>query len=395
VKVAIVAEYPAEPDCVVGGVQAAVRRLAVEMARRPGLEVHAVSFELGRREALVEDVEGVRVHRFPMPRRFGNVTLGWAERRETAAALRRIAPDIAHAHVLGPATLGTADSGVPWVATAHGIQALQGRLLEGWVNRIRAHAYDAMERMSLRRVRHLIVISPYVLTTFEGRLEGRATYAIENPVEEMFFRIASPGDPRTILVSGRVIPRKDPRTLLEAVAPLAKRGEEFSVRFAGPTDDSDYFDVLVRSAKELGLEDRLRFLGSLSPNDLAKEMESAGLVVLPSIEETAPLAVMEAMAAGRAVIATDTGGNRHLVDHGRTGWIVPVRDARAMSLAIEQAWQDPQGTRARGARGRETALARFHVEAVVSRTLEVYHQVVAASSQARNEKSLDREFANV
>ena len=159
-KVAIVAEDPAAPDCVVGGVQAAVRRLAVEMARRPGLEVHAVSFELGRRETLVEDVEGVRVHRFPMPRRFGNVTLGWAERRETAATLRRIAPDIAHAHVLGPATLGTADSGVPWVATAHGIQALQGRLLEGWVNRIRARAYDAMERMSLRRVRHLIVISP-------------------------------------------------------------------------------------------------------------------------------------------------------------------------------------------------------------------------------------------
>jgi glycosyltransferase involved in cell wall biosynthesis len=101
------------------------------------------------------------------------------------------------------------------------------------------------------------------------------------------------------------------------------------------------------------------------------------------------------MAAGRPVVATDAGGNRHLVDHGRSGWIVPVRDARAMSLAIEEAWRNPESTRQRGALARETARARFHVQAVVSRTLDVYQQVLAAAPRARHEKSLDREFANV
>jgi glycosyltransferase involved in cell wall biosynthesis len=394
-KVAIVAEYPARPDCVVGGVQAAVRRLAVEMARRPGVEVHAVSFELGRREAIVEMMEGVHVHRFPMPRRFGNVTLGWIERRETAAALKRIEPDVIHAHVLGAATLGTADAGIPWVATAHGIQALQGKLLPGRINRIRAWAYETMERMSLKRVRHLIVISPYVLETFANSLNGRATYAIENPVDDLFFRIAPGGDVRTILVSGRIIPRKDPVTLLEALAPLVRKGERFTVRFAGPADDAAYLDSLVRRGRELNLEGRLHFLGSLSPRELADEMERCGLVVLPSIEETAPLAVMEAMAAARPVIATDAGGNRHLLEQGKSGWIVPVRDPVALSRAIEEVWGNPERASRAGSLARETALSRFHVEAIVSRTLEVYERVRSDWTLARHEKSLDREFANV
>jgi glycosyltransferase involved in cell wall biosynthesis len=323
------------------------------------------------------------------------VTLGWAERRETAAALKRIDPDVAHAHVLGAATLGTADAGIPWVATAHGIQALQGKLLPGWINRIRALAYETMEQMSLKRVRHLIVISPYVTETFGHSLDGRATYAIENPVDDLFFRIAGCGDLRTILVSGRIIPRKDPATLLEALAPLAQNGERFTVRFAGPADDAPYMNSLLRRATELGLESRVHFLGSLSPQELADEMERCGLIVLPSIEETAPLAVMEAMAAGRAVIATDAGGNRHLLEEGRSGWIVPVRNPRAMSLAIEDVWQHPEKAARAGALARETARVRFHVEAIVSRTLDVYQQVLSDWARARHEKSLDREFANV
>jgi glycosyltransferase involved in cell wall biosynthesis len=394
-RVAFVAEYPAAPDCVVGGVQATVRRLAVEMAHRPGIEVHAVSFELGRRVLAREEMERVHVHRYPLPRRFGNVTLGWAERRQTAAALKRIDPDVVHAHVLGAGTLGAADAGIPWVATAHGIQALQGKLQPGWINRVRALATETMEQMSLKRVRHLIVISPYIMETFAASLGRRATYAIENPVDDLFFRIPTGGDPRTILVSGRIIPRKDPATLLEALAPLARRGERFTVRFAGPADDASYLDSLVRRIASLGLEGRVHFLGSLSPAELAKEMTAAGLAVLPSIEETAPLAVMEAMAAGRAVIATDAGGNRHLLETGRSGWIVPVRDAAALSQAIEEAWSNPEQLKRAAALARETARARFHVEAIVSRTLEVYEQVCTAWHPARHEKPLDREFANV
>ena len=112
-RIAFVAEYPATPERVVGGVQAVVRRLAGAMARRGDLDVHVVSCQLDVDRPHTEVLEGIRVHRLPAPRRFGNVTLGWGERRATARALRELAPDVAHAHVLGPPTLGTAAAGWP------------------------------------------------------------------------------------------------------------------------------------------------------------------------------------------------------------------------------------------------------------------------------------------
>lgn len=378
-RIAFVAEYPASPERVVGGVQATVRRLASEIARRAKHEVHAISFESGRGEFAQEEMEGVRVHRFPLPRRLGNVTLGWAERRETAAALRRIDPDVAHAHVLGPPALGTADSGIPWVVTAHGIQTAYGKLLEGWAGRVRAWAYTKMEQESLRRTRHLIVISPYVLETFADRLDGIRVHAIDNPVEERFFRVEGTGDPTRILVSGRVVPLKDPETMIAAAAILAKSGRPFTIHFAGPADEDSYVATLTERVRNGGLSDHVRFLGSISPEALAREMGEAGLLVLPSLQETSSLAIMEAMASGRPVVATATGGNAHLVEAGKTGWLVPTRNPERLASAIAEALGDAEDARARGRRGREIAERRFRTDSVVSRTLEVYDEVLAES----------------
>jgi glycosyltransferase involved in cell wall biosynthesis len=126
---------------------------------------------------------------------------------------------------------------------------------------------------------------------------------------------------------------------------------------------------------------------------LIQEMERAGLLVLPSLEETSSLAVMEAMAAGRPVVATSAGGNRHVVQDGATGWIVPPRSGRALADAIAEAFVDPAGARARGEKGREVARARFTVEGIVDRTLAVYDDILAEEGPMR-EKSLDRALAN-
>jgi glycosyltransferase involved in cell wall biosynthesis len=379
VKIAFVSEYPQADGRVVGGVQTVVQRLATAMAKRPGLDVSAVSFELGRGHAVVEDVDGVRVHRFPQSRRFGNVTFGREERRGTARALQAIRPDIAHAQLLGPASLGTAESGIPWLASAHGIFKEEGRLVHGSVGRVRAWARATMEEMSLKRLRHLIVTSPYIEESFGRSLEGIVTHAIENPVDETFFRIPSGGDPRTILVPARLIPRKDPLTLLEAGAILARRGERFTIRFTGDDEAPEYHRAVQTRVRDLDLGAHVEFLGSIPRSRLLEEMGRAGVIVLPSREETSPLAVMEAMAAGRAVAATDVGGTRHLVEAGASGWIVPSRDPEALAGALTQCFADPARARRFGERGREIARSRFELGSVVDRTLAVYDEVLSVS----------------
>jgi glycosyltransferase involved in cell wall biosynthesis len=370
-RVAFVSEYPAASGAVVGGVQAAVRQLAVEMASR-GMDVHAVSWELGRTETDEETLEGVRVHRLAGKQRFGNVTLGRAERRATAEALGRIDPDIVHAHVLGPPALAAMETGYPWVATAHGMQEAEGRTLSGWIDRVRSSSRVRMERMSLRGLRHLIVISPYVLEYFGDRLREVRTHAIENPVAEPFFRVQPRRDPRTVLFTGRLIPRKDVATLLRAVAELRGRGLRLRLRVAGEGDGTGHEGTLRALAAELGVADITAFLGSLSPDGVRGELARAGVWAQSSRQETASIALMEAMATATPVVATDVGGTRHLVAHGRTGLLVPAGDAGALAAALERFLTDPGAAERAGQAAREEAERRFRVQAVVDRTVDVY-----------------------
>jgi glycosyltransferase involved in cell wall biosynthesis len=392
VRIAFVAEYPAAPDRVVGGVQSVVRRLAVEMARRADLDVHAVSFQPGLRQAVEETLEGVRVHRFPATARFGNVTMGRVERRATAAALRRIRPDVAHAHVLGPPALGAAESGVPWVATAHGMQAAEGRVSSGWANRVRAGAHVRMERMCLRRLQHLIVISPYVAEYFAGRLDGILTHAIENPVDDRFFAVEGPRDPARVLFAGRLIPRKDVETLLAAAGILARRGVRFQLRIAGEADDADYERGLRRRSEREGLGEACEFLGSIAPEALARELGASGIFVQSSRQETASVAVMEAMAAGLAIVATDAGGTRSLLEGGEAGRVVPVADPEGLAAGLEEMLASPERQSRSGWAARAVARRRFRLGPIVDRTLAVYERVVAShGAAARPDNPLDRE----
>lgn len=380
-KIAFVSEYPASPEAVVGGVQAVVRRLASAIAHRRGYEVHVVSCELGRTKTVREVVEGVHIHRFPMSSRWGNATLGWAERRATARELRAIAPDIANAHVLGPAALGAADAGIPWVATAHGIQSEAGRALPGWKGKIRGLTWSMMEKMCLRRTRHLIVINPYVVESLERELRGVKTYAIENPVEEAFFEIEGGGNPGRILVTGRVRPQKGSPEMIDALGLLARQGVQPEVHFAGPADEPTFVDSLRDRARRLGVDAQIRFLGPLSPTDLRREMATAGLLVHPSLQETAPLAIMEAMAGRLAVVATQVGGVRHLLAEGAAGWLVPPGNAVALAAAIQSALESREERESMVREARRIAEARFRLESVVRRTLQVFEGIVTESGR--------------
>ncbi len=85
---------------------------------------------------------------------------------------------------------------------------------------------------------------------------------------------------------------------------------------------------------ELGLSDHIKLTGKISQDQVFKEVQNADLMLLPSLEEGIANVAVEAMALGTAVISTDCGGMKELITHGVEGWIVPVRDAKAMANQI-------------------------------------------------------------
>lgn len=389
-RVVLCAEFPRAPDRVVGGIEEIARGLARSMARRSGLEVHVISFHAGLEGARTEEVAGVIVHRFPLPRRFGNVTFGAQERRVTVRAIRRLSPDVVHALGMGPKALGAADSGTPWLVSVNGIQSNEARHAGGVVNRVRAWAFARMEDTTLRAATDVLVPNERVAEMLDGRLDAARVHCIENAVDESFFEIVPRRESGRIVCVGRVLPLKAPEDLIEAARRLAASGRKARVRFVGPADDPRYLDELRARVRALDLEDRVEFLGFVPDDVLRAELAAAVVLAHPSRVEVAPLSVMQAMAASLPVVATDVGGTRHLVADGETGRLLPPGRPERLAEALAEVLAESPTARRWGEAGRAEAEGRFRVERVVDRTLDVYRSLVGVSGVSESTGSGSR-----
>ena len=174
------------------------------------------------------------------------------------------------------------------------------------------------------------------------------------------------------VVCARLVPEKGHDVLLHAFARIVKRVPAHLVIVGSGRLDRP----LRHLARRLDLDETVSFLGSLP--DGRTVLEHADLVVAPSREEGAGWAVLEAMALGKAVVASDVGGLREVVEDGRTGWLVPPGDSRALADRMLALIHDPGMRRRMGDAGRARASAHFSSEQMATRTAAVYREVLAA-----------------
>ncbi len=378
-RVALLGPYPRDLNRIGGGVEAVVAVLAKEMARRPDVELHVMSGLAGLRETRVEQRPDMTLYFLPR-RRFARATFHWREVRDLRRLLWNIRPDVVHAHGTGVYAGAAVGAPFPSVITVHGIVYREARIAVGLKDRLGWELDALYERWVLRRARHIISISSYVEREFGGWTRARL-YRVENPVPDAYFEIAGGGEPGRILFAGRVIPRKDPITAVRALALLRERFPEATLRIAGETEAEPAYAERVRTlVEELGLRDAVHFLGQLDEEAMLGEYAACSLVLLTSVQETAPVVIEQAMAAGRPVVATAVGGVDGLLTHEQTGLLVPAGDAQAAADALARLLSSPAERARLTQEARRQALERFKASAVVEQTLAVYREVMGRAS---------------
>jgi glycosyltransferase involved in cell wall biosynthesis len=166
---------------------------------------------------------------------------------------------------------------------------------------------------------------------------------------------------------------------LLAVAELAGRGIPVSLALFGGDPDEDMATASDRhriehTIADLGLADRVVVEGDTEPARVRDALQHADALLHPSLSEGLPNVVLEAMACGLPVVATDVGGTREALTDGVEGFLVPARDPQATAAALERLWHDP-GLRARlGAAGRARVEAEFTLEAALDRWVAFYEE---------------------
>jgi glycosyltransferase involved in cell wall biosynthesis len=178
-----------------------------------------------------------------------------------------------------------------------------------------------------------------------------------------FEAIARPslgGREPVLLMVARLDVAKDHATLVDALALLRDRGRQVRLRLAGDGPLRADIESRVRRHR---LESQVELLGYR--DDLVALHDQCDVVVLSTHFEGFGLALVEAMAAGRPVIATDVAAVPEVVADGRQGLLVPPRDPAALAAAIARLLDDPEEARAMGQRGRARVRERFTLDASV------------------------------
>jgi colanic acid/amylovoran biosynthesis glycosyltransferase len=248
-------------------------------------------------------------------------------------------------------------TGIPYSFTAHSHEIYMDRTMLG-------------EKIS--QSQFFITISEYnrkLLADLYGYEAIRKMHVVHCGVDTDLFKptvASNNGAPFTILCVASLEPHKGHTYLIEACAELKRLGVDFRCLLVGEGDSRQMVEALI---KKHDIGDRVELLGRQSRDDVIELMHQADVLTLQSImtpsgmSEGIPVSLMEAMACGLPVIASNLRGIPELVEHGHTGLLVPYGDASALAKALMTIYLSPELARALGHRGREKIIHEFDLRA--------------------------------
>jgi glycosyltransferase involved in cell wall biosynthesis len=177
-----------------------------------------------------------------------------------------------------------------------------------------------------------------------------------------------------LLQVARFHPIKDHDTSICALARVLSHAPQTVLLLAGDGPTRANAEAL---AAQLGVADQVRFLGVRT--DVPSLTAAADLFVLSSLCEGISVTLLEAMAAGLPIVATDAGGNGELVEHGHNGWLARTGSAASLADHLLSLLRDPDLRRRFGERGRRRLLKRFTEKRMHSQYERLYEQMLSAA----------------
>ncbi len=298
--------------------------------------------------------------------------------RALAQRLRSGGFALMHTHEYKSSILGrlvARQARVPWIASDHGLFTRGS-----WPKRL----YRLLEIVALRSAEAILVpsdfqrrkllargISPARVIVVPHGLDVASFLGRAGSREATRRAMGLAGDDPVLLAVGRLELVKGHRYLLQALPTLLATYPRLRLWVAG---EGSLRPRLAQQAASLGVAETVDFLGYR--DDVPSLLAACDLVVLPSLEESFGLVVLEAMAAGKPVVATRVGGIPEVMAGSENGWLVPPANPGALAAAIREALSQPAEAARRAQAGAQRVRERFQVSTMTESIAQLYRRVL-------------------
>lgn len=360
----------------VGGAEKQLQQLAPRL-NDLGFEIHILTrHEAGL--ARFERIEGIPVYRLP-----ASGPKAWAAVMFTLSALwtlLRIRPDVVHAHeLLTPASIAVLFKRIRRRPVLVKILRGGGR---GDIFKFKRRPFwkSDLKRM-IREVDAFLVISQEIdeelsalhiprekrILLPNGVNVVRCLPVSEDQKRKLRAVLSLPAQAKIVMYAGRLVPEKRVDHLLKIWDDLRTRFPTAHLLVVGEGEEKD---------RLVGMNvDGVQFTGRVP--DAVPYLQASDLFVLPSSTEGLSNSMLEAMSCGLPVLATTVGGAPDVIEHGKSGWLIPPEDVDALQQGLETLLEDQALRFTLGSNGRQRILSNFSLDSVAGHLADLYQNLLA------------------
>ena len=386
-KVVLVGALPITLTAVKGGVEAVIVNLLNSFKSMPDIDVTHLTFTKEvKKEERITLSENVRIRFVPF---LSNLEL--VDYVINGSTLNRIvqeeSPDIIHIQEITPHLLRfLAFPKGRIIVTQHGIMAEELKYASGLSQRLKCMFKAAVEQYAFPRFRNVIFISGYNRKLYTGVPSNETQ--IFNPVNPIFFEKVTGENHKknNLLFVGVLSRRKNIKLVIEALRDLKQQKHAFELHVAGGFKEAAYEKEVMSAVDEFGLKDQVHFHGWLKQEQIRELYQVCAIFILPSMQETLPVSIAEAMAQGKIVVASDVGAIREMFTDRESGFLFKRNNKKDLAKTLAEVFGHPDGNRI-GEAARKEALEKFNPQTIAVKTISFYWKVLA--SREMNEGGAD------
>ncbi len=372
----LVIHFPLDPNNIKGGVHSAVGNLLKGFAEKD-IEVSVVSFnsevKKEKRIQFAKNIQIIYSPEGPYPFHSMNYLLkcSFSVRRY----IKELKPDLIHYEV-GDTFLFTRMFGLrntKCLETIHGIAIAEGKVSKSVKIKVTNLFNEFIQILFFPK--HIIHLSNYSVKAYK-RIINECNVIIPNAVTQAYFDVPlKTATSNRLIVIGVLDENKNIMFLLEALQVLVKKGKFYTIDVLGDFKSPVYKEKVNKYVAEHKLAPYINFHSWVPQTTVVSVMTQADILVVSSKQESLPMVIAEAMAAGKVVIGSTVGGISEMIAEGENGFLTNTADVNTLVDPLEELYDNNEKILAMSAKSREIAIEKYRSDHVTEKTIQFYNKV--------------------